>query len=42
MQWTDKLIARLKEEKKVNLKKKKERSYKVTSNTLTVGNKNIT
>jgi hypothetical protein len=34
-------VARLKKEKKINLKKEKERNYKVTLNTLTVGNKNI-
>ena len=34
-------MARLKEEKGVNLKKEKERNHKVTSNILTVRNKNI-
>jgi hypothetical protein len=34
-------VARLKKGKKVNLKKKKERSHKVTLNTLTIKNKNI-
>jgi hypothetical protein len=41
MQWTSKLITRLKEEKRVNLKKEKERSHKITLNISTVGNKNI-
>jgi hypothetical protein len=34
-------MARLKEKKKVSLKKEKERSHKVTLNILIVGNKNI-
>jgi hypothetical protein len=34
-------MARLKEEKRVSLRKKKERNYKITLNILTVGNKNI-
>jgi hypothetical protein len=33
-------MARSKKEKKVSLKKEKERSHKVTLNALTVGNKN--
>ena len=41
MQWTGKPIIRLKEEKRVNLKKEKERSHKITLNTLIMGNKNI-
>jgi hypothetical protein len=35
-------VARLREEKRVNLKKEKERSHKVILNILTVENKNIT
>jgi hypothetical protein len=35
-------VARLKKEKRVNSKKKKKKSHKVTSNTLIIGNKNIT
>jgi hypothetical protein len=42
MQWTGKPVARLKKEKKVSLKKEREKSHKVTLNALTVGNKNIT
>jgi hypothetical protein len=34
-------MTRLKKKKKVNLKKEKERSYKVILNILTMGNKNI-
>ena len=41
MQWTGKLVARLKEEKRVSSRKEKERSYKVTLNALTIRNKNI-
>jgi hypothetical protein len=41
MQWTGKLITRLREKKRVSLKKEKERNYKIISNALTVGNKNI-
>jgi hypothetical protein len=41
MQWTDKLVARLREKKRVSLKKEKERSHKVILNILTVGNKDI-
>jgi hypothetical protein len=35
-------VARLKEKRKINLKKEKERNYKVILNTLIVGNKDIT
>jgi hypothetical protein len=35
-------VARSKEKKRINLKKKKERNHKVTLNALTVGNKSIT
>jgi hypothetical protein len=42
MQWTDKLMARLKEEKRVSLKKERERNYKIILNALTMGNKDIT
>jgi hypothetical protein len=35
-------VTRLKKEKKVSLRKEKERSYKMTLNALTMGNKNIT
>jgi hypothetical protein len=42
MRWTGRPVARLKKEKKVSLKKKREKSYKTTLNALTVGNKDIT
>jgi hypothetical protein len=42
MQWIGKLITRLKKEKRVSLRKEKERSHKVTLNALIMGNKNIT
>jgi hypothetical protein len=35
-------VTHSKEERKVNLKKKKERNYKIILNILTVGNKGIT
>jgi hypothetical protein len=35
-------MARLKEEKRINLKKEREKSYKMTLNALTVRNKDIT
>jgi hypothetical protein len=35
-------MTRLKEERKVSLRKKREKSYKVTLNALIVGNKDIT
>ena len=41
MQWIGKLVARLREEKRVSLRKEKERSHKLTLNTLIVGNKDI-
>jgi hypothetical protein len=41
MQWTGKLMARLREEKKISLKKERERSHKIILNALTAENKNI-
>ena len=41
MQWTGKLVARLRKEKRISLRKEKKRNYKVILNALTVGNKNI-
>jgi hypothetical protein len=41
MQWTDKPVTRLREGKRINLKKEKERNHKVTLNALIMGNKNI-
>ena len=34
-------MARLKKEKRINLKKEKERNYKMTLNVLIIGNKDI-
>jgi hypothetical protein len=42
MQWTGKLVTRLKEKRKINLRKEKKKSHKVILNTLIVGNKGIT
>jgi FixJ family two-component response regulator len=41
MQWTGKLITRLKKKREISLKKEKKRNHKMTLNTLTVRNKNI-
>jgi hypothetical protein len=41
MQWTGKQMARLKKEKKISLKKEKERSHKVTLNISIVINRGI-
>jgi hypothetical protein len=41
MQWIGKLVTRLKEKKKVSLKKEKGRNHKMILNALIVGNKNI-
>jgi hypothetical protein len=41
MQWTGKPVARLKKEKRINLRKKRERNYKMTLNALTIVNKDI-
>jgi hypothetical protein len=41
MQWTNKQMARLKKEKRNNLKKKRERSYKMILNALIAANKSI-
>jgi len=35
-------MTRLKEERKISLKKEKEKSHKITLNVLTMGNKSIT
>jgi hypothetical protein len=40
-QWTSKRMARSKKKKKVNLRKKRKRNYKVILNTLTAENKDI-
>jgi hypothetical protein len=42
MQWTGKSVTRLKKKRKISLRKEREKSYKITLNALTVGNKNIT
>jgi hypothetical protein len=42
MRWIDKPVIRLKKEKRISLRKKRGKSYKVISNALTIGNKNIT
>ena len=41
MQQTGKPVARLKKEKKVSLRKEREKNYKKFLNTLTAANKNI-
>jgi hypothetical protein len=41
MQWTDKPVTRLKEGKRISLRKEKERSHKVILNALIVRNKDI-
>jgi hypothetical protein len=41
MQWTGKPVTRLREKKRVSLRKEKERNYKMTLNALTVRNKDI-
>ena len=41
MRWTGKPVTRLKEKKKVNLRKEREKNYKRILNILTAANKNI-
>jgi hypothetical protein len=42
MQWTDKQVTRLRREEKINLRKEKERNYKIILNILTAESKGIT
>jgi hypothetical protein len=41
MQWIGKRVTRLKKEKRINLRKERVRSHKITLNALTAGNKGI-